>query len=320
MKEFKLSIIIPIYNVELYLEDCLNSVLENPHDDWEYILINDGSTDNSLKIAQYYEKKYVNVKVISQKNQGLSAARNTGIKKSNGNYLFFLDSDDYIDVKELEKMVNIAIDNNVDLLSGECTVMLTKNNALIIDEKIQCNNVPKNKIINNEDYLLYQLNKGTFQTIVVLNLYKSEIIKNNSLYFLEGFLHEDEEWTPKVILKCTRLMSVDNNFYFYRKRENSITTKKKSEKNFNDLKIIRNTLADMYTKSIKNKHLLDLLLDDLVKRKIYDYATCRNTTAIKEKKFFKTNAKTLRNKLASNMILYLPRVYFYLKFKVKHSN
>lgn len=313
MKHINLSIIIPIYNVEKYLNDCLNSILETQHNDWEIILVNDGSTDSSLNIAEQYREKNNNINIISQDNKGLSAARNAGIEVAIGKYLFFLDSDDYIDVKELEKMVDIALINDLDLLSGECSVMMDKNNQLTLIEKIKAYNVPKNTILNYKEFLLYQLQKKTFQTIVVMNIYKSSIIKVNNLYFLEGFLHEDEEWTPKVILHCNKIMSVNNNFYFYRKRENSITTKKKNDKNFDDLKIIRDILREMYIKKINNKKLLKLLLDDLVKRKIYDYAICENLNAIEEKKFFINNTFSIKNKINSYLIMYFPKLYFYLR-------
>ena len=98
----KVSIVIPVYNVEKYLEECIESAIKQSLNDIEIICINDGSTDSSLEILKKYEKKYSNIIVISQENKGLSASRNVGIRKAKGKYIYFLDSDDFIDTNSME--------------------------------------------------------------------------------------------------------------------------------------------------------------------------------------------------------------------------
>ena len=106
----KFSIIIPVYNVEKYIGKCLESVMNQTYKDYEVIVVNDGTKDNSMDIVKNYP-----VKIIEQENQGLSVARNTGVKKAKGEYIIFLDSDDYIE-KDLLKNINKSLDNNPDLV------------------------------------------------------------------------------------------------------------------------------------------------------------------------------------------------------------
>ena len=114
-----ISIVIPIYNVEKYLRKCLDSVYSLNLDNKEVILVNDGSTDTSINILNEFKNKYPNkTKIISQKNQGLSEARNIGIKNSNGKYILFIDSDDFIIPTETEEFINFGLDKKVDILIG----------------------------------------------------------------------------------------------------------------------------------------------------------------------------------------------------------
>lgn len=112
-----LSIIIPVYNVEMYLRQCLETILRH-NSEIQYILVNDGSTDDSLVIAEEFRKKYKNLSIINQENKGLSAARNSGIKNAVGDWLYFVDSDDYVDNKFIENIFNFVKENDMyDLIS-----------------------------------------------------------------------------------------------------------------------------------------------------------------------------------------------------------
>ena len=115
----KISIIIPVYNVEDYLSQCLDSVLSQDFDDFEVICVNDGSTDNSLIILEKYAKLDSRIKIISQINGGLGSARNTGLKHANGEYVMFIDSDDYISEGSLKKIYYNAVSNNSDIVIFE---------------------------------------------------------------------------------------------------------------------------------------------------------------------------------------------------------
>ena len=111
----KISIIVPVYNTEKYLEKCLNSLISQTLEDIEILCINDGSTDNSIKILEQYANRDSRIKIINKKNAGVSAARNTGISQAKGEYLGFVDSDDYVDLNFYEKLYNTAKEYNASI-------------------------------------------------------------------------------------------------------------------------------------------------------------------------------------------------------------
>ena len=110
-----ISVVVPVYNVEQYLKKCLDSIIKQKYNNLEIIIVNDGSTDNSQKICQEYVKKDKRIKLITQKNQGLSAARNTGIDNAHGKYISFVDSDDYLDLEFINELYNTIIENKSDI-------------------------------------------------------------------------------------------------------------------------------------------------------------------------------------------------------------
>mgnify|MGYP003375793756 FL=1 len=320
MNQFLLSIIIPMYNVEQYLADCLDSLIIKEHSDWEIIIVNDGSIDNSMDVARLYANKYSNIRIFIQKNKGLSAARNRGIEEARGKYLYFLDSDDFINNDVLEEMIESAEKYNCDLVSAQAEIVTECSSFHKIDtvKIIECANVPANIVISPKIFLEKQLISNSFQTIVVINLYSSKLIEQNNLRFLNGYLHEDEEWTPRAILLSKKIMYINKTLYYYRKRKNSITTTNlKKEKNFYDLKKIRLFLQKFYNENVNDSDLKLKLLDDLAKRKMYDYYFCKIKNAKEDKEFLYQNSYTLKNKLKSFLLIHFPQVYFKLRGEKK---
>jgi len=114
-----ISVIIPVYNVENYLKECLESVINQSFEDLEILCINDESTDNSLNILKEYKNRDSRIQIISQENAGVSAARNTGLNNSTGDYIYFMDSDDYLELEALEEMINLSKNYDLDLLIFE---------------------------------------------------------------------------------------------------------------------------------------------------------------------------------------------------------
>lgn len=320
MNQFLLSIIIPMYNVEQYLADCLDSLIIKEHSDWEIIIVNDGSIDNSMDVARLYANKYSNIRIFIQKNKGLSTARNRGIEEARGKYLYFLDSDDFINIDVLEEMIESAEKYNCDLVSAQAEIVTECSSFHKIDtvKIIECANVPANIVISPKIFLEKQLISNSFQTIVVINLYSTKLIEQNNLRFLNGYLHEDEEWTPRAILLSKKIMYINKTLYYYRKRKNSITTTNlKKEKNFYDLKKIRLFLQKFYNENVNDSDLKLKLLDDLAKRKMYDYYFCKIKNAKEDKEFLYQNSYTLKNKLKSFLLIHFPQVYFKLRGEKK---
>ncbi|WP_270532267.1 glycosyltransferase, partial [Paraclostridium sordellii] len=249
----KVSIVVPVYNVEKYLKESLDSAVNQSLEDIEIIAINDGSTDNSAQILDEYEKKYSNFKVINQENKGLSGARNTGIAECKGDYIYFLDSDDYIDLNAMEYCYNEAKKDNLDILTFDAETFL--DGQLSIDEidkeEFYRDKIIESKVMSGEEFYVNSNKKGAYRSPVWLNFYKRKFIENNNLNFYEGIVHEDEIHTSKSFILAKKVKYIPKRFFFRRIRENSIMTKKIDENRIKGNYII----AKATYKLSKNKNL-----------------------------------------------------------------
>ncbi|WP_035416120.1 glycosyltransferase [Bacillus sp. MB2021] len=214
----RISVIVPIYNVENYLDMCIKSILNQTYSNLEIILVDDGSPDNCGSICEKYASKDDRIKVIHKKNGGLSDARNVGVLAATGDFISFIDADDYIDLKFYEIMMNLMINNNVDIV--QCDYEMVYENKFDVIEQMDANYkeliyVKEFEILNN----LYNENYG--RTVVVWNkLYKRWIFEE--LNFPIGKHHEDELTTYKVLHRAKRFLITDRKLYYYVQRENSI--------------------------------------------------------------------------------------------------
>lgn len=242
MTDIKLSIVVPTYNVEKYLEKCLRScVIQNiPPSEYEIIVVNDGSKDNSLSIAESFASNYSNVYVISQVNKGLSAARNKGLQRAQGEYVWFIDSDDWIKENCLNDLMSYCKD--IDIL---CL-------GYIMDfedgtQSIQV--MPQTPLKNRGIDLLCTNN---FCVPAQFYVYKKTFLINNQLRFFEGIFHEDMEFTPRMLYKASCINIYPTPVYYYFIRANSITTTVNSKKSFDLIKVAKNLHA-FYTEYINDE-------------------------------------------------------------------
>lgn len=209
----KISIIVPIYNSEKYLKECLDSLVNQTFKDIEIICVNDGSTDNSLEIVKHFAEKDFRIKVINQENKGQSAARNAGLKIASGEWITFIDSDDYIDLNTYERVLTVS---NVDVIC--------------FGIEVYGDNLYAARQADNEYYkikyknLVHLNNKIRLNTDVSVcdKLFRKEIIDNYNINFPEGMHFEDAEFYWKYILCCKTANYIDEYFYHYRRREDSI--------------------------------------------------------------------------------------------------
>jgi len=218
----RLSIIVPCYNVEAYLEKCLISLLQQDisKNDYEIVIINDGSTDGSLAIAEEYEKKNKNIKIISQTNKGLGAARNTGIKVSKGKSILFVDSDDFIKENVLEGLLNTLESDTLDILRFNYEGIDEKGN-IISKKKNSTYSINWNEEITNGEVFLTE--KLGWACYVWAFLFDSSFLKKNKIHFNEDIYFEDVEWLVNVLLKAQRVKCINKHVYFYLLRSGSIT-------------------------------------------------------------------------------------------------
>lgn len=217
LEENLISVIIPIYNVEKYISRCLDSVINQTYKKIEIICVDDGSPDNSIKILKEYEKKDSRIKIIRQQNRGLSGARNTGIKNSRGEYIFFLDSDDWLPLNSLELLYKDILLNKSDISVGNLTKVYPKKN-----KEIGLKNLEKNNY-SLKNYLEYSINKKNFTANVVNKLYKTKLIIKNQILFKEKILYEDFLFTIQYFIYCKKISVIEEVVYYYfLERENSI--------------------------------------------------------------------------------------------------
>ena len=210
------SIIIPVYNVEIYLEECIRSILIQTSNDYEIILVDDGSTDNSKNICKKYSEMYANIKCFRIENRGASAARNLGIKKANGKYIAFLDSDDFWCDKEL------LIESKKILLKTKADMMIFGYRELYENGKEKIIITPKAK--ENVIYTYTDVeNLGMYKSSAWSKFVKSQIIKENNLLFEEGVTSEDIVWCAKLAKICDNYCLYNSAPYVYRQRSGSVT-------------------------------------------------------------------------------------------------
>jgi len=233
-----LSIIVPIFNVEQYLEQCLHSIYSINSIDYEVILVNDGSPDNSHLIIDKFAKVHPNnTLVINRVNGGLSAARNSGLDVANGRYVAFIDSDDFIDPDLFTKHIKLTNEMDVDVGCGNGYVYSEtqdKGRPLTFSEKIFF----KRKTLDGIEYLERSFKNETFNNVTVWDkIYKRSYLEFHQFRFQEGLLHEDVPFTLKLLLSRPKVAYFDNHFYFYRVRAGSIINSW-SEKNIESWNII----------------------------------------------------------------------------------
>lgn len=234
-----LSIIVPIYNVETYLEECLNSLINIRIISKEIILINDGSTDRSGEIAEKFASSHSCIKLFHQPNQGLSAARNKGLSEVQGEYIMFIDSDDWIIEGQTEKMFSEAIGFHPDIIMGNSVCYYPDGQTGTL-----FNPIPSHLChicLTGKECFSELMKHGAFPPMVSNYLYKKDWLNKQTLYF-ENVVHEDELWTPQALCLAKSVYITNIDFYGYRQREGSIMRTLVTSKRVRDLIYIANRL------------------------------------------------------------------------------
>jgi glycosyltransferase involved in cell wall biosynthesis len=210
-----ISVIIPVYKVEKYLEQCLVSVIFNSYGNLEIIIVDDGSPDNSADIYNKYAELDKRIKIIVQENAGLSAARNAGVKAANGEYVHFVDSDDYIDLNFYEELVNDALQYDADIVA--CGIKISNAVAAI---------TYSHRIICADLYTKIQKLICAKHGYAVRYLLRRRFLAENKIEFVVGKSFEDLPFTLTAVKAANRVVINPNTFYHYIRRPNSISTSK----------------------------------------------------------------------------------------------
>lgn len=279
----EISVIVPVYNVEKYLNKCVDSIINQTFKDIEIILVDDGSTDSSPKICDDYTKVDSRIKVVHQKNSGLSAARNTGIRQSSGKYLAFIDSDDYISKDFCEILYNSITKEkadvsciNLETVREDGYVIVTTNDK----DKLQSNY--KKYVYNKKQILKEILLRKKIDSRVCTKLYKRELF--NNCMFKEGTSYEDILFMYELSKSLNKVVYVNKICYSYLKRRNSITATS-SVKNLNDfLDIILYRYEDIAKrKAVDEKYNVFAIFESIISVSI-KYIIANDRSDIIEKK------------------------------------
>lgn len=227
----KISVIVPVYNVENYLEKCLDSLVKQTLQDIEVLVVNDGSTDDSQKIINQFQEKFPQkIKSFSKENGGLSDARNYGIDRAFGDFFAFVDSDDYISETMMEEMYDLAIKHQAEMVI--CNLQKVNERGIVTQKLIQIPNMPE-KIDLEKNFSVF----SDISYFACNKIFKRELFEGER--FQKGMHFEDIELIPQLLLKCKTIAKTDNFHYQYLERSNSIS-KSHSEKGLDILKAIEN--------------------------------------------------------------------------------
>lgn len=243
----KVSIIVTVYNTEYYIEECIVSLLNQTYENIEIILIDGGSTDKTTQICCRYENEYDNIRLIRKKNEGVSAARNRGILEATGEYIVFVDGDDWIENNTIETLVWLEKEYNTDI-------------AFIV-KKGHAESTGEIYIGDGKEMLLHILNISAVECWG--KLFKKEVFEN--IKFPEGKLHEDLYIMPSIFLKCRKIVGYHKGLYHYRIRKDGLMG--------NELKGNLQDLYECWLDGIHKCHLLSTdkkFVKELQKRYLYD--------------------------------------------------
>lgn len=256
----KISVIVPVYNSEKFLERCLDSLINQTLKDIEIICINDGSTDNSESILEKYSQSDSRIKIITKENEGVSISRNIGIDRATGEYIGFVDSDDWVDLNYFEKLYNAAKKYDTDIAVAGIIRLdkFRKRTYLHFNQEITTKDInTKVKLCDIPDRC-YVWNK----------IYKTEKIRQKNLKFAEGTFYEDVIFTPKALYNLNQMVTVPDTFYYYWRHAGSIVTLR-SQKVKEDYKCALREAISFF-----KKYDIDVseLLPEIKKYKIFGFS------------------------------------------------
>lgn len=267
----KVSIIVPVYNVEKYIERCLDSLVNQTLKDIEIIIVNDGSTDGSKEIIQKYLNKYKNIVYLEKENGGLSSARNYGIPYAKGEYIGFVDSDDYVEITMYEKMYNKAIEEKSDMV--ECDFIWKYPNKKREDI---------GKIYSDKKEAIVEARVVAWNKII-----KKDIIEKTKITFPEGLRYEDIEFFYKIVPYLNKISFVKETLVHYVQRESSIANTQ-NERTGEIFKVWENVLNYYIENNIFNEYRSEL---EYSYTRILLCSSLKRITKVKDKKVRKALIK-----------------------------
>ncbi len=228
MQKSIVSVIIPVYNVEPYLRACMDSIVGQTLQELEIICVNDGSTDGSAAILEEYAANDPRIRIISQENSGLSEARNNGVRAASGKYIYFMDSDDWLEPDTLRILTGMMEQSPVDFIhfrgisfgdTRDSIKAAESTNRIFYQHELD-----DEQILSGRDVFQKLIHQNTITASAWLNLFDRTFFLNNGLWFCPGMLYEDQSWFIDVLMHAEKVRFLNKVLYHYRKREDSITS------------------------------------------------------------------------------------------------
>ena len=246
----KVSVIVPVYNTEKYLRKCIDSLLNQTLKDLEIIIVNDSSPDNSQEIIDEYVTKFPNkIKSIIKENGGQGSARNLGLEASSGEYIGYVDSDDFVDIHMYEDMLNQAIKDNSDIV--DVGFYIYSESGKVIKEDIYISErTPTN--LNETKQLLFD------KTAVTNKLYRASLLKDNNIKFREKKWYEDFDFVIKTICYAKKVSIIPKSYYYYLLRQGSTMNNSNAERNLEILEAMDEILKFFKEQNIYSEYIEEL--------------------------------------------------------------
>ncbi len=261
-----ISVVVPVYNTGAYLEATLDSVVNQTLKKIEIIVVNDGSTDNSAEIINHFQENDSRIVVINQENAGLSMARNAGINKATGEYIYFMDSDDLLDQEALMSCHRFAVDNDLDLVCFDAQTFMDeglKEEASFLFDYSRSALLSKG-IYTGRDFLTRLVNGGGYKASVCLYILKKSLLDDLSLSFYKEIYHEDELFTPQILLNANHIGYLPYGYFKRRIRAGSIMQNAFSAKNLTSYLTVVKELKNSSLIKNKDRATVDVLLIDIL--------------------------------------------------------
>lgn len=300
----KISIIVPVYKVEGSLARCVDSILGQTHKDIEVVLVDDGSPDGCPALCDDYAARDERVRVIHKPNGGLSDARNAGLAVATGEYVMFVDSDDYVELDVCERFLPY-LESGVDIAMGDCEV--TKSGYAVS----HYDGLTVGEYYLGREYMKSALARGRFPVVVWLNFYRREFLKENGLEFKRGIVHEDNEFSPRAFYLAKSVVYTAICFYHYIINDESITSAKDKRKNCADVYSTGVALCEWFS-NIDDRRLYRLIMGSLASAYMTIYRAGRLYRYGKEfthKGFVLKHAYKFKTKLKALLFAISPRLF-----------
>lgn len=310
MNQVLFSVIIPVYKVEDYLDKCISSIADQEYKNYEIILVDDGSPDKCPQICDNWAKKEEHIKVLHKSNGGLSSARNAGVCHAKGEYIIFVDSDDYWNTNSALSMISATLNRvkEVDVI-----VFNNIDYSCISQEGVMCNRKYDIEFMENADkdsVLKYLFTNNLFPGAAWVTVTRREFLLKNKIEFIEGIKAEDIDWLLKVFLQADKFSALNQAFYVYRKYRSDSITGTADAKSIDDilytLDIWTNWLKDKQYDKIRDNVYGYLSIHYMCAVLIYDNLNAEDKNTCKKKlKKYKKICK-YRNSLVIRLVGLLP--------------